>query len=46
MLRYGQDYTDIGEAAFEARFEERRIAALHQSAKSLGYKVVSDVVPA
>ncbi len=46
MLRHGQDYTDIGEEAFEARFEERRIAALHQSAKSLGYKVVSDVVPA
>ena len=45
MLRYGQDYTDVGEDAYEASFEQRRLAALHETAKSLGYKVVPDVVP-
>ncbi len=37
MLRYGQPYTDIGEAAYEAAFANRRLAALNNAAKSLGY---------
>jgi len=40
MLRYGQDYTDVGEAAYEAQSERRRIAALHETARSLGYAIV------
>jgi transposase len=40
MLRYGHDYTDLGEEAYEARFQQRRIAALRENAKSLGFMVV------
>ena len=40
MLRYGQDYVDIGEVLYESRFRLRRIATLHHNAKSLGYRVV------
>lgn len=40
MLRYGQDYADVGEAAYEAQFDRRRLAALHETAKSLGYAVI------
>ena len=40
MLRYGQDYVDIGEVLYESRFRLRRIANLHHNAKSLGYRVV------
>ena len=37
MLRYGQDYVDIGERAYEAQFQHRRLQRLTASAKSLGY---------
>jgi transposase len=37
MLRYGQDYVDIGEAAYEAKWEIRRLAALSETARSLGF---------
>jgi transposase len=40
MLRYGQDYVDIGEAAFEARFQERRFEGITAAAKQLGYQLV------
>ena len=43
MLRYGQDYVDIGEAQYEARFHERRLASLRHTAKSLGYTVIPEV---
>lgn len=42
MLRYGQDYADIGEAAYEARFRSKSIRRLYQVAKDLGY----DLIPA
>ncbi len=42
MLRYGQDYVDIGETAYEERFRSRSIRRLHQVAKDLGY----DLTPA
>jgi transposase len=42
MLRFGQDYVDIGEQAYEAKFEARRLAALEQTAKSLGFTLVKD----
>ena len=37
MLRYGQDYVDVGEIAYEHRFEVRRLATITEAAKSLGY---------
>jgi transposase len=40
MLRYGHDYVDIGEKAYEQRFQIRRLAAITETAKNLGYSVV------
>jgi transposase len=40
MLRHGQDYVDIGQAAYELRFQTKRLAGLNQAAKSLGYALV------
>ncbi len=40
MLRYGQDYVDEGEKAYEARFEAKRLAGLADAAKSLGYTLL------
>jgi transposase len=37
MLRYGQDYVDIGEKAYEEQFQARRLAALTETARSLGF---------
>ena len=44
MLRYGQDYIDIGEQAYEAQFQRQRIAALTASAESLGYTLIEKEV--
>ena len=41
MLRYGQDYTDIGAEAYESRFREKRLAGLRSAAKDLGYDLVA-----
>jgi transposase len=40
MLRYGHDYVDIGEQAYEQRFHTRRLAAINEVARSLGYDLV------
>lgn len=40
MLRYGHDYVDIGEKAYEDRFQLRRLAAITDTAKHLGYTLV------
>lgn len=37
MLRFGQDYVDIGEKAYEEKFQIRRLAALNETARSLGF---------
>lgn len=42
MLRYGQDYVDVGEEAYEARYLGRRLQALKATATEFGY----DLVPA
>jgi len=39
MLRYGQDYVDIGELAYEAKFHARRVHNLEKTAQSLGFKL-------
>jgi len=40
MLRYGQDYVDLGEAAYESQFAARRLASLKEAARSLGYALL------
>jgi transposase len=42
MLRFGQDYTDIGETAYDLRFQTRRLVSLKASAKALGYTLTPD----
>jgi hypothetical protein len=46
MLRYGQPYVDIGEAAYEAAYNRRRIRALHDAATSLGFILTPTTAPA
>jgi transposase len=40
MLRYGQDYVDIGEKAYEDQFQARRLTALKENARSLGFTLM------
>ena len=40
MLRYGHDYADIGEQAYEHQFQVRRLAAMTEAANQLGYSLV------
>ena len=51
MLRYGQDYVDIGGQAYERQFQTRPLAGLQHAAKALGYTLAplataDDVTPA
>ncbi len=39
MLRYGQDYTDEGLAAYEERFKQRRLRNIASIAKEMGYLI-------
>jgi len=39
MLRFGQDYVDIGESAYEQKFHERRLAGMKRTLQSMGYQV-------
>lgn len=43
MLRYGHDYVDIGEQAYDHQFQTRRLAALTETARTLGYTLVPKV---
>ena len=40
MLRYGQDYIDIGEQMYEEQFRERRLAGMKTTLKSMGFQIV------
>ena len=40
MLRFGHDYVDVGEQAYQRQFELRRLASLKEAAKSLGFTLV------
>lgn len=40
MLRYGQNYIDIGENAYEAKWQTRRLASISETARSLGFDLV------
>lgn len=41
LLRWGQPYVDEGAAAYEKRYREARIKRLNQTAKDLGYHLVT-----
>ncbi len=45
MLRWGQDYVDIGERAYELRFRQERIAGMQRAADALGYELVPQAQP-
>ena len=40
MLRYGQDYIDVEEQAYEAQFQHPRLASLAAAAQSPGYTLI------
>ncbi len=40
MMRYGQDYVDIGEQEYERRHMQQRLHSLRETARALGYKLV------
>jgi transposase len=42
MLRYGQDYVDVGEKAYDLQFQVRRLAGLKEAARSLGYTLLKE----
>lgn len=46
MLRWGHDYVDIGDNAYELRFREKRVAGMQRAAESLGYELVPQAQPA
>jgi transposase len=41
LLRHGRAYVDIGEIQYEARYRQRRVAALTEAAKELGLILVA-----
>jgi transposase len=42
MMRYGQDYIDVGEQAYDRRFEARRLAGLKEAARAMGYSLTAE----
>lgn len=40
LIRFGQAYYDVGVEAYEARFNQRRLASFTQTLKEMGYKIV------
>jgi len=40
MLRFGQDYADIGAEAYEAQYQRKRLVGIKAAAKDLGLKLV------
>jgi transposase len=40
MLRYGQQYVDVGQAEYENRYEQTRIRALKSTANQMGFDLV------
>lgn len=40
MLRFGQPYVDVGQAAYEQRYEEMRLRTLKSTANQLGYNLI------
>ena len=44
MPRYGQDYVDVGEKAYEEKFQARRLAGITEAATSLGFTLTKNEV--
>lgn len=44
MLKYGHDYIDEGQQAYEQRFRERQLHGLQRTAKTLGYVLIPNEV--
>ncbi len=42
MLKYGHEYVDIGELAFEQRFRQNHINGLRRAAEALGFTLTPD----
>jgi len=42
LLKYGQDYVDIGERAFEERFRQNHIDGLRRAAEALGFSLTPE----
>ncbi len=40
MLRYGQQYVDVGQAEYEKRYQQTRIRALQSTANQMGYNLI------
>jgi hypothetical protein len=48
MLKYGRDYTDIGQQQYDNQFKERALRSLARRAKEFGLQLVPNpeaVVP-
>ena len=46
MMKFGKDYLDIGQDAYESHFKERTMKSLARKAKQFGFQLVpSNVVP-
>jgi len=41
LLRHGRAYVDVGEAHYEARFRQRQLNALTETARNLGFSLVA-----
>lgn len=40
LVRHGQPFVDVGERQYEARYQQRRLRALEETARELGYGLV------
>jgi transposase len=40
MLRFGQDYVDKGEEAYEEQYKDRKVKSMISTAKQLGYELI------
>jgi len=41
LLKHGQEYVQTGQEAYEKQFQTRKLRALHNNAKSMGFKLIS-----
>jgi len=40
MLRFGQDYVDEGQEAYESRFQNNRLQGIQRAAKDMGFELI------
>ena len=39
LMKYGREYVEVGEQAYEAKYQKQQVALLHKRAKQLGFTV-------